>query len=66
LKKGTIHVYSLWNFEEVAVLNLAEELKKGDRRLELRSLFKSRFESLPALDSILQSYLEAVSGKESR
>ena len=42
LKKGTVHVYNLRNFEEVVVLNLAEELKKGERRLELPSLFKPR------------------------
>lgn len=41
LNKGTIYVYNLRNFDEVVVLNLAEELKKGQRRLELPSLFKS-------------------------
>lgn len=35
-----VHVYDLRNFEEVVVMNLAEELKKGQRRLELPSLFK--------------------------
>jgi hypothetical protein len=40
LKQGTIYVYNLRNFEEVVVLNLAEELKKGQRRLEFPSLFK--------------------------
>ena len=40
LKKGMIYVYSLRNFNEVVVLNLAEELKKGERRIELPSLFK--------------------------
>ena len=35
-----VHVYNLRNFEEVVVMNLAEELKKGPRRLELPSLFK--------------------------
>jgi len=39
LKKGTIHVYNLRNFEEVVVMDLAEELKKGERRIELASLF---------------------------
>jgi hypothetical protein len=42
LKQGTVHVYNLGNFEEVVVMDLAEELKKGQRRLELRSLFKPR------------------------
>ena len=42
LKKGLIYVYFLRNFEEVVVMNLSEELKKGQRRLELPSLFKSR------------------------
>ncbi len=40
LKKGMIYIYNLRNFEEVVVMNLAEELKKGQRRLELPSLFK--------------------------
>jgi len=40
LKKGTIHIYNLGNFDEAVVLDLAEELKKGQRRLELSSLFK--------------------------
>jgi choloylglycine hydrolase len=42
LKQGTIHVYNLRNFEEVVVLNLSEELRKGQRRLELPALFKSQ------------------------
>jgi hypothetical protein len=40
LKKGIIYLYNLHNFEEVVVLNLSEELKKGQRRVELASLFK--------------------------
>lgn len=40
LKKGLIHVYNLRNFKEAVVLDLAEELKKGERRVELPSLFK--------------------------
>ncbi len=40
LKKGIIYLYNLRNFEEVVVMNLAEELKKGQRRLELASFFK--------------------------
>jgi len=39
LKKGTIHLYNLRNFEEVVIMDLAEELKKGERRIELASLF---------------------------
>lgn len=42
LKKGLVYVYLLRNFEEVVVMNLSEELKKGERRLNLPSLFKSR------------------------
>ncbi len=42
LKRGTIYVYNLRNFEEVVVMNLAEELKKGQRRIDLPSLFKPR------------------------
>ena len=40
LKKGTIRIYNLRNFEEVVILDLAEELKKGERRIELPGLFK--------------------------
>ncbi len=39
LKKGIIYLYNLRNFEEAVVMNLAEELKKGQRRIELDSLF---------------------------
>jgi hypothetical protein len=39
LKKGIIYVYNLRNFEEVVVMNLTEELKQGQRRLALPSLF---------------------------
>ena len=41
LKKGTIYVYNLHDFKEVVVLHLAEELKKGQRRIELPSLFNT-------------------------
>lgn len=40
LKKGIIYLYNLRNFEDVVAMNLAEELKKGQRRLELASLFE--------------------------
>jgi penicillin V acylase-like amidase (Ntn superfamily) len=40
LKKGIIYLYNLRNFKEVVVLNLSEELKKGQRRVDLASLFK--------------------------
>jgi hypothetical protein len=50
LIKGTIHIYSLRNFEEVVIMNLAEELGKGERRLALPSLFKrSSGKPLPSL-----------------
>jgi choloylglycine hydrolase len=39
LKNGIIHIYHLRNFDEVVVMNLSEELKKGQRCLELSSLF---------------------------
>jgi hypothetical protein len=42
LKNGIIYLYNLRNFEEVVVMNLAEELKKGERRIELASLFKEK------------------------
>jgi hypothetical protein len=41
LKKGIVTTYLLRNFEEAVVLDLAEELKKGQRRIELASLFKT-------------------------
>ena len=40
LKKGLIYVYNLGDFEDALVMDLAEELKKGQRRLDLPSLFK--------------------------
>jgi hypothetical protein len=39
LKNGIIHIYHLRNFDEVVVMNLSEELKNGQRGLELSSLF---------------------------
>jgi len=46
LKKGTVHIYNLRNFDEVVVMDLAEELKKGQRRIELPSLFKHAQEAV--------------------
>jgi len=40
LKKGVVYIYNLRNFNEVVTMNLSEELKKGQRQLELPSLFK--------------------------
>jgi len=40
LKKGVITTYNLRNFDQALVLNLSEELKKGQRRLELPALFQ--------------------------
>ncbi len=42
LEKGTVHTYLLGDFEEAVVMNLEEELEKGQRRLVLASLFKAR------------------------
>jgi hypothetical protein len=41
LKKGIVYIYNRRNFDEVVVMDLAEELKKGKRRIDLPSLFKS-------------------------
>ncbi len=40
LKRGTVRVYRLGNFEDVAILSLASELEKGERRLALSALFE--------------------------
>mgnify|MGYP001029600185 CR=1 FL=1 len=40
LKRGIVHVYNLRDFKKAVVLDLAEELKKGQRRLDLPSLFE--------------------------
>jgi hypothetical protein len=40
LKAGRVTVYLFHNFEEAVTLDLAEELKKGARWVELASLFK--------------------------
>lgn len=42
LKKGIVYIYNRRNFDEVVVMDLAEELKKGQRRIDLPALFKSR------------------------
>jgi hypothetical protein len=41
LKKGIVYIYNRRNFDEVVVMDLAEELTKGKRRIDLPSLFKS-------------------------
>jgi predicted O-methyltransferase YrrM len=65
LKNGMIHLYNMRDFREVVVLNLAEELKKGERRIDLPALFKGpRGEALPTIENILQHYLGALGGKE--
>ena len=40
LKKGIVRVYNLRNFDEVIAIDLSKELKKGQRVIELPSLFK--------------------------
>ena len=40
LKKGTIYIYNRRNFDEAIILNLAEELERGERRITLPGLFK--------------------------
>jgi hypothetical protein len=40
LKKGIIYLYNRQNFADVVILDLAEELKKGQRQIDLPSLFK--------------------------
>jgi hypothetical protein len=42
LKNGVVWTYNRGDFKEAVAMNLAEELKKGARRLELSSLFKSQ------------------------
>lgn len=46
LKRGIVYVYNLRDFEKVVVMDLAEELKKGQRRVDLSSLFKQPAKSL--------------------
>jgi hypothetical protein len=40
LQKRIVYTYNLSNFKEVVVMDLAEELEKGQRRIELGTLFK--------------------------
>gem|GEM_PF-1067783 len=42
LKKGIIYIYKRQNFDDVVVLDLVEELKKGQRQIDLPSLFKHK------------------------
>lgn len=39
LEKGIVYVYNLRNFENVAVLNLCDELVRGEREIPVSSLF---------------------------
>jgi hypothetical protein len=40
LKRGVVYIYNLRNFKGVMVMNLSEELKKGQRDIGLGSLFQ--------------------------
>jgi len=42
LKKGVIYLYNMRNFNEAVVMDLAEELDKGQRQIDLSSLFISK------------------------
>lgn len=41
LKRGIIYLYNMRNFDDAVVMDLAEELKKGQRQIDLSSLFES-------------------------
>jgi len=41
LKKGIIYLYNMRNFDEAVVMDLAEEMGKGQRQIDLKSLFES-------------------------
>jgi len=41
LKNGIIYLYNLRDFDEAVVIELAEELEKGQRQIDLSSLFES-------------------------
>ena len=56
LKKGIIYLYHFHNFENVVVLNLNEELKKGEHSYDLPSLFPMSF----AAESFKQPVLESI------
>lgn len=60
LKNLTIHTYLLGNFEKAIVMNLDEELEKGQRRHTLASLFEAQ----PSIGGVLQKYIDALGGKE--
>jgi len=48
------------NFEEAIIMNLEEELEKGQRRNTLASLFDAR----PSIGGVLQKYTDVLGGKE--
>lgn len=72
LKKGDIYIYNFHNFEEVAKINLKEELKKGKRICPVLSLFPYmtfaerayRFERIQRLsyDSAVKHDMEGEEG----
>ena len=47
LKRGIVYLYNLRDFKNVVVLNLCEELKKGERRVDVPSLFAKNSDSTP-------------------
>nr|BAJ06917.1 putative uncharacterized protein [uncultured bacterium] len=43
LKKGIVYLYHFHNFQDEVVIHLEEELKKGNRKIDLPSLFEKNY-----------------------
>jgi len=54
LRSGDIHIYYFHNYEEVAKINLFEELKKGEARYAVESLFKVK----PYVADVYKSFVK--------
>ena len=54
LRSGDIHIYYFHNYEEVVKLNLFEELKKGEARYAVESLFKVK----PYVADVYKSFVK--------
>jgi len=64
LKNGIIYLYHFHNFENVVILNLNEELKKGEHSYDLPSLFPITFAEESYKQPLLENMEKLLSEKK--
>lgn len=59
LKNGVVYLYHFHNFERVLIVDLAEELKKGERREDLPALFPETY-AFTAFKALKQREIDEI------